>query len=190
MNHAQLIALGRALRVAGEHGQRLDDNAAALNTEEIRQDLERAFALLEEAVSTPKPTTRCPEHPNGPVDPDAFDGCLLCETRRRSGPLTPSPHSVGTDDEVPPTRTQSQHGIRADQPQPQKRWIPEMWNGQAWQLCGTPRQSERDAERYLEQLRHSPDAAAAYRLVYAFTDHHVLRVWGTPALTPRQPSDL
>jgi hypothetical protein len=188
VNHAQLIALGRALRVAGEHGQRLDGVSSAPSTEEIRQDLERAFALLDEAVSTSKPTTRCAEHPNGPVDPDAFDGCLLCETRRRSGPLTPR-HAAEAED-AQPIRTQSRHSIRADQPQPQKRWIPEMWNGQAWQLCGTPRQSEREAEQYLEQLRQGPNAAAAYRLVYAFTDHQVLRIWGTANLTPRRPSGL
>ncbi|WP_331748699.1 hypothetical protein [Streptomyces chartreusis] len=190
MNHAQLIALGRSLRVAGEHGQRLDDSATAPNTAEIRQDLERALALLEDAVTTAKPTTRCPEHPTGPVDPDAADLCLLCETRRRSGQRTTRPYSADMDDEAPPERVQSRHRIRADQPQPKKRWIPEMWNGQAWQVCGTPRTSEQEAEQYLGQLRQSPDAASAYRLVYAFTDHQVLRVWGTPTVTPRQPPEL
>ncbi|MGP4092454.1 hypothetical protein, partial [Streptomyces sp. KR55] len=130
------------------------------------------------------------EHPNGPIDPDAADLCLLCETRRRSGTRTPPPRSADTDDDAPPSRVQSRHGIRADQPQPKKRWIPEMWNGQAWQLCGTPRQSEQEAEQYLAQLSHGSDAASAYRLVYAFTDHQVLRVWGTPTFTPRQPSEL
>ncbi|TXJ83311.1 hypothetical protein E2C11_07515 [Streptomyces lavendulae] len=40
MNHAQLIALGRALRVAGEHGQRIiagTDGEAVLNTDEPAQ---------------------------------------------------------------------------------------------------------------------------------------------------------
>ncbi|MFE6946103.1 hypothetical protein [Streptomyces chartreusis] len=189
MNHAQLIALGRSLRVAGEHGQRLDEAGATANTAEIRQDLERALALLDDAVTSAKATTRCPEHPTGPVDPDAADLCLLCETRRRSGQRT-RPQAAGADDDAPPARVQSRHRIRADQPQPQKRWIPEMWNGQAWQMCGTPRTSEQEAEQYLTKLRQSPDAASAYRLVYAFTDHQVPRVWGTPTVTPRQPPEL
>lgn len=190
MNHAQLIALGRSLRVAGEHGQQLEDKAPAPNPEEIRRDLERALALLDDAVSTAKPTTRCPEHPSGPVDPDAADLCLLCETRRRSGQRTSRPHAAEMDEDAPPARVQSRHRLRADQPQPKKRWIPEMWNGQAWQMCGTPRQSEPEAEQYVAQLLRGPDAASAYRLVYAFTDHEVLRVWGTPAVTPRQPPEL
>ncbi|MGW2426749.1 hypothetical protein ACWC0C_47775 [Streptomyces sp. NPDC001709] len=48
--------------------------------------------------------------------------------------------------------------------------------------CGAPRRSEPEAEQYLAQLRHGPNSASAYRLVYAFTDHNVTRVWGTPAL--------
>ncbi len=38
MNHAQLVALGRALRLAGEHGQRLEDATATAATDvsEIR----------------------------------------------------------------------------------------------------------------------------------------------------------
>ncbi|MER5200525.1 hypothetical protein ACWD3J_44070 [Streptomyces sp. NPDC002755] len=188
MNHAQLIALGRSLRVAGEHGQQLEGGAAP-NVGEIRQDLERALVMLDDAISTPKPTTRCPEHPGGPVDPDAADLCLLCETRRRAGLRAPRPRSEAdipdTLDEALPARVQSRHSIRAEQPEPKKRWIPEMWNGQAWQVCGTPRQSEQDAERFLAQLRDSPGAASGYRLVYAFTDHDVTRIWGTPTL--RQP---
>lgn len=42
--------------------------------------------------------------------------------------------------------------------------------------------AHQDAENYLAQLRSGPDAASAYRLVYAFTDHDVVRVWGPPAL--------
>ena len=195
MNHAQLVALGRSLRVAGEHGQRLDDADTIVNVEEIRQDLERSLALLNDAISTPKPTTRCPEHPSGPVDPDAFDGCLLCETRRRAGLCAPR-HRSGdapaptSGDEEAPLRVQSQYGIRSDQPEPRKRWIPEMWNGQAWQMCGTPRHSEQEAHHYLEGLRHSPDAASAYRLVYAYTDHQVRRVWGRPLASPPPPAAL
>ncbi|MFJ2819060.1 hypothetical protein [Streptomyces sp. NPDC087294] len=73
MNHAQLIALGRSLRVVGEHGQR-DGEDSTVSTDEIRQDLERSLALLDDVISAPRPTTRCPEHPTGPVDKDAADG--------------------------------------------------------------------------------------------------------------------
>ncbi|WP_331722298.1 hypothetical protein [Streptomyces canus] len=185
MNHAQLIVLGRSLRVAGEHGQRLDESGPDTNLDEIRRDLERALGLLDEFISTAKPVTRCPEHPGGPVDPDAADLCLLCETRRRAGLRTPRSRAAADGQDAAgeaPSRVQSRHSVRADQPEPKKRWIPEMWNGQAWQVCGTPRQSEQDAENYLAQLRSGPDAASAYRLVYAFTDHDVARVWGIPAL--------
>ena len=53
MNHAQLVALGRALRVAGEHEERLISGEAVLNMEEIRRDLERAVALLVVTFSMP-----------------------------------------------------------------------------------------------------------------------------------------
>ncbi|TGZ12400.1 hypothetical protein DV517_74950 [Streptomyces sp. S816] len=186
MNHAQLIALGRALRVAGEHGQRLTadtEGEAVLNTEELRQDLERALHLLDETITTPKAITRCPEHPSGPVEPDAADLCLLCETRRRAGRrAAPQMRSAESDEPDAAARVQSRYRLRADEPEPQKRWIPEMWNGQAWQACGTPRRCEPEAQQYLAQLRQAPNPATAYRLVYAFTDHDIVRVWGTPAL--------
>lgn len=189
MNHAQLVVLGRALRAAGEHEERLISGEAVLNAEEIRQDLERAVALLDDTISKPKPTTRCSEHPSGPVEPDAPDLCLLCETRRRAGRHTPpGPRSAQPDDDGPAARVQSQHRLRAEQPEPQERWIPEMWNGQAWQVCGTPRRGEADAQEYLAQLWRGSNPAPAYRLVYAFTDHNVVRTWGTPTL--RQQADL
>lgn len=177
MNHAQLIALGRSLRVAGEHGRQIEDRGSDANTQEIRQDLERAMAMLDDAVSTPTPTTRCPEHPGGPVDPEAADLCLLCETRRRSGLRT-----AGAESGEPPERVPSAHRIREDQPQPRKRWIPEQWNGQTWQMCGTPRHSEQEAEQYVGQQYQESGPASACRLLYAFTDHNVVRIWGIPAL--------
>ncbi|MDX3587545.1 hypothetical protein [Streptomyces europaeiscabiei] len=187
MNHAQLSALGRALRVAGEHGQRLEDDNTLAPTDEVRRDLERAMDMLNEALSTAKPTTRCPEHPTGPVDPDAADLCLLCETRRRSGQRSSSrPRVDGTAPDEAAAHVPSQHAIRAERPEPQERWLPEMWNGQAWQLCGTPRRSRPDAETYLVGLLRGPAPAPAYRLVHAFTDHEVARVWGTPDLRPRE----
>lgn len=185
MNHAQLVALGRSLRAAGEHEQRLTGDAGADMTE-MRRDIERSMDLLNEAISAPKPVTRCPEHPLGPVDQDAVDLCLLCETRRRAGQGVPARQRPGQQDDGESTeRVPSSYAVRSEQPQPKKRWIPEMWNGTAWQLCGTPRHTEKEAEEHLEQLRRSPDAASAHRIVYAFTDHAVVRVWGTPTVRPR-----
>ncbi|MET9913570.1 hypothetical protein ABZZ74_43645 [Streptomyces sp. NPDC006476] len=180
MNHAQLVALGRALRVLGEHGEELTSETTDAKLHEIRADLTRAMAQLEESVSKPKPTTRCLEHPTGPVDESARDLCLLCETRRRGA--APAPTSL--DDFGPPVaakdvRVQSRYGIREDRPQPQERWVPEMWNGKSWQLCGTPRRDRREAERYITAQRRQAKAAPAYRVVHAFTDHVVVRTWGS-----------
>ncbi|MFJ7071700.1 hypothetical protein [Streptomyces sp. NPDC098781] len=60
MNHAQLIALGRSLRVADEHGQRLTEGDAPPATEEISRDLQRAVDLLSEAVTAPRPSPAAP----------------------------------------------------------------------------------------------------------------------------------
>ncbi len=49
-------------------------------------------------------------------------------------------------------------------------------------MCGTPRRSEQEAEQYVSQQHQAPEAGSAYRLVYAFTDHNVVRVWGTSTL--------
>ncbi|MCP8712434.1 hypothetical protein IGB19_32390, partial [Streptomyces sp. AC04842] len=84
MNHAQLTALGRALRVLGEHGEALSADTPDARLHEVRDDLRRALDLLEDTVTTAPPTTRCAEHPTGPVDESAPDLCLLCETRRRA----------------------------------------------------------------------------------------------------------
>jgi hypothetical protein len=191
MNHAQRTALGRALRVLGEHGDRLTTETTDAELHEVRDDVRRALSLLEEAFSTTKPTTRCPEHPNGPVDEDARDLCLLCETRRRAsrhqGPGNGARERSGEHEPTP--RVPSRYGLREDRPQPHERWLPELWNGQNWQLCGTPRRSRRDAEAYIAAQRDAPRAASAYRLVQAFTDHEVVRVWGTPVLRPTRLTD-
>src|SRR4051812_7622531 len=83
VNHAQLTALGRALRVLGEHGEKLTADTPEALLHEIRGDLTRALDQLDDAVTGQKPTTRCNEHPYGPVDKAAPDLCLFCETRRR-----------------------------------------------------------------------------------------------------------
>ncbi|MFE7853428.1 hypothetical protein ACIRP3_26465 [Streptomyces sp. NPDC101209] len=185
MNHAQLTALGRALRLLGEHGEALTADTPDARLHEVRADLRRALDLLEDSVTTAAPATRCAEHPNGPVDKSAPDLCLLCETRRRAarraefngGPLPAHPT------ESAPSR----YGVRGDRPQPQQRWLPELWTGQEWQLCGTPRRDRREAELYIAAQRRAPRAAMAYRLVHEFTDYEVLRVWGTPVKVDIEP---
>ncbi|MEU6348628.1 hypothetical protein ABZ896_04805 [Streptomyces sp. NPDC047072] len=184
MNHAQLTALGRALRLLGEHGEALASDTPDAKLHEVRADLKRALDILDESVTGAKPSTRCAEHPNGPVDENAPDLCLLCETRRRAarraeinGPGMP--HR--------PEPTPSRYGVREDRPRPQQRWLPEQWTGQEWQLCGTPRRDRREAELYIAAQRRGPRAAMAYRLVHEFTDYEVLRVWGTPVRVDIEP---
>ncbi|MFF6997462.1 hypothetical protein ACFY93_21230 [Streptomyces sp. NPDC008313] len=191
MNHAQLTALGRALRVLGEHGEELTADTPDAKLHEYKADLKRALDLLDESVSGAKPTTRCAEHPNGPVDEGAVDRCLLCETRRRTarrsevnGAFPQGRHAA--PDEAP-ERTKSRYGVRGDRPQAQQRWLPEVWNGQEWQLCGTPRRDRHEAERYLAAERRTPRPGMAYRLVHEFTDYEVLRIWGTPVKTDIEP---
>ncbi|MYR55301.1 hypothetical protein GTY54_03235 [Streptomyces sp. SID625] len=187
MNHAQLTALGRALRVIGEHGEELTSDTPAARLHEVKADLRRALDLLEESVSQDRPSTRCAEHPTGPVDEDAPDLCLLCETRRRAarrdrydgGSRPASGPGSGT--------ASSRYGVREDRPQPQQRWLPELWNGREWQLCGTPRRDRREAELFVAAQRRGPHAAAAYRLVHEFTDYEVVRTWGTPVRVDIEP---
>ncbi|MER8006039.1 hypothetical protein [Streptomyces sp. NPDC094149] len=185
MNHAQLTALGRALRLLGEHGEALTADTPDARLHEVRADLRRALDLLDESVSTAAPATRCAEHPNGPVDESAPDRCLLCETRRRAArraEFNGGPLPVHPTESAP-----SRYGVRGDRPQPQQRWLPELWTGQEWQLCGTPRRDRREAELYLAAQRRDPRAAMAYRLVHEFTDYEVLRVWGTPVKVDIEP---
>ncbi|MDX3604688.1 hypothetical protein PV727_41975, partial [Streptomyces scabiei] len=95
MNHAQLTALGRALRLLGEHGDALNADTPDARLHEVKDDIKRALELLDETVTSAKPTTRCAEHPNGPVDEEAPDRCLLCETRRRTARRTQLNDSYG-----------------------------------------------------------------------------------------------
>ncbi|MFI5978019.1 hypothetical protein [Streptomyces sp. NPDC051452] len=185
MNHAQLTALGRALRLLGEHGESLTADSPDARLHEVKADLRRALDLLEESVATGAPTTRCPEHPQGPVDKAAADLCLLCETRRRAARR--SEYGSRPNPAGPAPAAPSRYGVRGDRPQPQQRWLPEAWNGREWQLCGTPRRDRREAETYLAAERRSSRPAMAYRLVHEFTDYEVLRVWGTPVQTDIEP---
>jgi hypothetical protein len=188
MNHAQLTALGRALRVLGEHGETLTADTPDARLHEFKADLRRALDLLDETVTTAAPTTRCAEHPNGPVDEEAPDRCLLCETRRRAARRAELNDSYGPARPTgPATPTPSRYGVRDDRPPPQQRWLPESWNGQTWQLCGTPRRDRREAELYLTAQRRGPRPAIAYRLVHEFTDYEVLRIWGEPVRVDIEP---
>ncbi|MEV7687230.1 hypothetical protein ACFW1F_21875 [Streptomyces bungoensis] len=185
MNHAQLTSLGRALRVLGEHGDALTADTPDARLHEIKADLRRALDLLEESVSSSAPSTRCPEHPQGPVDESAPDLCLLCETRRRAARR--AEYRSGRGEAAPAATAPSRYGVRADRPQPQQRWLAEAWNGREWQLCGTPRRDRHEAEAYLAAQRRGSRAAMAYRLVHEFTDYEVLRVWGTPVYVDIEP---
>ncbi|WP_367322284.1 hypothetical protein [Streptomyces sp. HUAS ZL42] len=187
MNHAQLTALGRALRLLGEHGEALTAETPDARLHEVKADLRRALDLLEESVTSTAPNTRCAEHPNGPVDEGAHDRCLLCETRRRAARRAEFNGSLHPRPEEPAASSPSRYGIRADRPQPQQRWLPELWNGREWQLCGTPRRDRREAELYLAAQRRGSRPAMAYRLVHEFTDYEVLRVWGTPVQVDIEP---
>ena len=116
MNHAQLTALGRALRLLGEHGESLTGDTPDAKLHEVKADIKRALDLLEDSVTAAAPTTRCAEHPNGPVDENAPDLCLLCETRRRAarraeinGPGA-RPRTAGP--------TPSRYGVRRTGPSP------------------------------------------------------------------------
>ncbi|MDQ0684586.1 hypothetical protein QFZ66_004848 [Streptomyces sp. B4I13] len=185
MNHAQLTALGRALRVLGEHGDALTTDTPDARLHEVKADLRRALELLDDSVVGAAPTTRCAEHPHGPVDKAAADLCLLCETRRRAARRA---EFNGPPPQTPPTApAPSRYGTRADRPQPQQRWLAELWNGQEWQLCGTPRRDRREAELYIAALRRGSRPAMAYRLVHEFTDYEVLRIWGTPVKVDIEP---
>ncbi|MEU6513694.1 hypothetical protein [Streptomyces sp. NPDC046978] len=89
MNRTAIRDLATALRRVGEHGDALA--AITPGPEQlrlIREDLEQARQLLEHArlllaaAAGPARTTRCPEHPTGPVEPDTDGECLLCRIRR------------------------------------------------------------------------------------------------------------
>ncbi|MEW2130767.1 hypothetical protein [Streptomyces sp. NPDC005435] len=187
MNHAQLTALGRALRLVGEHGESLTTDTPDARLHEVKTDLRRALDLLEESLEAGAPTTRCPEHPQGPVDTSAPDLCLLCETRRRSARRAEYGGGAPSRTTDAPAKSPSRYGVRAERPQPQQRWLPEAWNGREWQLCGTPRRDRAEAEAYLAAQRRGSRPAMAYRLVHEFTDYEVLRVWGTPTYVDVEP---
>lgn len=165
MNHAEFVALTRALRVLGDHGENLDGDADDAQLNELRTDLKRAMAKLDEAIGNPQQTTRCREHPTGPVDEDASDLCLLCEARRRGGRAQDTQRRARGEDGTKIVRVRSRFGLREHDPKPHERWIPELWDGTFWQLCGTPRTDRSEAELYVNAQLRRPRAAPAYRVV-------------------------
>jgi hypothetical protein len=88
VNPESVPSLGRALRVLGEHGERISADYTEDDLDELAADLARARTLLSEATG-PRPLTSCLEHPFGAVDPEqpVPDGqpgvCLICVMRRR-----------------------------------------------------------------------------------------------------------
>jgi len=62
----------------------LDNTSPQEAYDAIAERLTATRALLGQ-LTAPVPTTRCGEHPYGPVDEDARDKCLFCENRRRRG---------------------------------------------------------------------------------------------------------
>lgn len=187
MDHTQFKQVGRALRLLGEHTDRLEAGVTENLDLDLRVDLERALAQLDEAVTAPPATTRCKEHPRGPVDMEARDLCLMCEMRRRSGIRSAPRRPVEEDEENKAGRVQSAYRKREATPEAVTRWIPEMWDGAVWHACGAPRTSRDDAMAYLAH-RAAAEPGGAFRLVKAFTDHEVLRTWGdTRYVTPERP---
>lgn len=88
MNRSPLSDLGRALRLLGEHGDRLGIfEAAPEQLEEIGADLTRAHKLLTAARAAAGPSG-CRIHRDAPTDPAADGACLFCTTNRRRGQLT------------------------------------------------------------------------------------------------------
>lgn len=88
MNPESVPALGRALRVLGEHGERIHPGYSEEEIDELAADMARARTLLHQATG-PTPVTSCPEHPFGAVDPEqpvppGQPGvCLICVMRSR-----------------------------------------------------------------------------------------------------------
>ncbi|KAF0646302.1 MULTISPECIES: hypothetical protein, partial [Streptomyces] len=82
MDHEQLLHLGRALRVLGEHGDALTRDTPREKLQEIRSDIDRALNLVDK-LTGPRTLTDCRQHPFGAVDESAPDRCLICQTHRR-----------------------------------------------------------------------------------------------------------
>jgi hypothetical protein len=88
VNPDYLPALGRSLRALAEFATWREVNDSTLA--EIAAEVDRARALVAQARGARR-ANHCTQHPGGPVDPTAENGCLLCGTsqRRPARPLPP-----------------------------------------------------------------------------------------------------
>jgi hypothetical protein len=87
MMHLDTTDLADALRVLGEHGDRLALFATAPDQlDEILTDLDQARRLLLAARAALGPSG-CRFHPAVPVDPAAGGACLICAQHQRAGQL-------------------------------------------------------------------------------------------------------
>ncbi|BFO22577.1 hypothetical protein SHKM778_89650 [Streptomyces sp. KM77-8] len=180
MNHAQLTALGRALRVLGEHGEALSADTPDARLHEVKDDLRRALDLLEESVNTAAPTTRCAEHPTGPVDKSAPDLCLLCETRRRTARRAEFNGPAPSTARPTPPRPATEYGRTARSPS--NAGSRNSGTASRGNSAAPPPGPPRGGTLH-RGPEPRPRAAMAYRLVHEFTDYEVLRVWGAPVRT-------
>lgn len=87
MKRPDAVHLGRALRLVGEHGERLEAfDPGPEQLDEILRDLDAARRLLVAARASFS-RTGCQRHPAGPVDP-TNGRCLLCTQYERAGRIT------------------------------------------------------------------------------------------------------
>ncbi|MCX5326353.1 hypothetical protein [Streptomyces sp. NBC_00120] len=91
MNPDYLPAIGQALRNIAAFAARNEVHDATLA--ELEDELHRAHQLVKQAQGKRVPANRCTRHPNGPVDEDAENGCLICGTANRR-PAKPMPEGV------------------------------------------------------------------------------------------------
>ncbi|MEU7323333.1 hypothetical protein ABZ682_22700 [Streptomyces griseoviridis] len=75
------------MATANDLAYHLELTSDADDFREVMEALNEAYWLAA-ALAAQTSRTGCPEHPQGPVDPEAPEGwgrCLLCNSRRRSG---------------------------------------------------------------------------------------------------------
>lgn len=88
MNRNDAVQLGRALRLVGEHGDRVEAfDHGPEQLDEVLRDLDAARRLLVAARASHS-RTGCRQHPTGPVDPTNGGRCLLCTQYERTGRIT------------------------------------------------------------------------------------------------------
>ncbi|MEW2434317.1 hypothetical protein AB0952_09050 [Streptomyces caniferus] len=86
-----LSAIGQALRDLAAFTNRGEVTDATLT--ELAGVLDRAHHLVMAVQGKRAPANQCARHPDGPIDPTAENGCLLCGRAERS-PARPMPDGV------------------------------------------------------------------------------------------------